>query len=243
MAEGENAMANPPDLAANDQTAVSSGLMMNDDRSGEISGDITTVSKKAPAGAQEEVGEDQQRDIKTKLDVNRQRSENIRKAMVKLSEEKDLGANLASKLFNGPMGMVIKKIPFVSALINRFMAKSNLALKIKTLQKIRGKLKLAKTGAAIYDGSMSWGEAFSLLSETIIIPILLIIIYIPWIIVYIFYKEGPITKTIVKAIKEINKILVPLEKQFQQEQQRKAALADLRGMEISAAREQVQNAA
>lgn len=123
------------------------------------------------------------------------------------------------------------------------MAKSNLALKIKTLQKIRGKLKLAKTGAAIYDGSMSWGEAFSLLSETIIIPILLIIIYIPWIIVYIFYKEGPITKTIVKAIKEINKILVPLEKQFQQEQQRKAALADLRGMEISAAREQVQNAA
>ncbi len=236
MAEGDQAMTNPPGLAANDQSAVASDLMK-----GDISGDITSVSKRS-AGPQAEVGEGQQQNIQTSLGAERQRLQQIQRAEAKLTGE-GAGAEAGGKLFGGITGVILQKIPGVGMLINRFKKSADLESKIKTLEKMKRRLKLAKTTAAIVDAIRRWSEAVAASSETIVIPIFLVIGFIPWVMFSVIFDLGPTAKTINQVTKKADKTLSMLKKLVQQNAQRKAALNDLRGAEISAAREQVENAA
>ncbi len=251
MAEGEMAMANPPYLAANEQTAAASDFDMDRMRSIQASnepfegsllkGDIT--SARAPNRPAAEVPEEQQQSIETSLSAQRQQLDQIRKAEAKLVGEGVGSAEGGGKLFGGVVGFVVQKIPGVGMLMNRFKKSTDLGSKIKILEKMKRRLMLAKTTAAIVDAFRRWLEAFTATSETIIIPIFLIFGLIPWVVFSVIFELGPTTKMINQATKRINQTLVTLKKLYQQEQQRKTALADLKGMEIRVARNQVETTA
>lgn len=248
MAEEEMAMANPPDLTANEQPAVASDFEMNRIKSlqgydesaenGLLKGDITT--NRAPSGPAPKVSEEQQGGIESSLIATRQRLGQIRKAEARLGGEQG-GAEVGGKLFTGSTGLIIQKIPGIGMLMNRFN-KADTGTKIKILERIKLILRLAKTGAAIFDAIRRWIEIFAATIETIIIPILMILGFIPWVFFCAVLQVGPTARVIDHGTKQVNRTLKTLKKFFQEEEQRKAALANLREAEMSAANEQLQNA-
>lgn len=247
----EEARSNPPDLNADEQTAAASDFEMNRMRSmqgyGESSegdllkGDI--ASERAPRAVADEIPEEEQREVETSLRSSRQQLGQIRKAEAKLEGGGKVGSTGSGKLFTGSVGLIIQKVPGIGMLENIFK-KAGLRQKIKTLERMKSLLKLAKTAAALWDAGVSWLEVAGALSETIIVPILMVLFSPLWFFFLGFiFQKGPTAKAIGEAIRTIDKALLPIKKLWQQEEQRKAAMANLRNMEMAAANEQAQNVA
>ena len=129
---------------------------------------------------------------------------------------------IKGELFSGITADILKRIPGLASSLNAFKT-SDLKGRIKILKKLNRRLKIAKSGAAIADAVRTWLEIFVPTVETIVIPIIMILLIPFWLFVFVAFQDkvpgATMSKTISKATKTVGKTLNQYLKAAQSEQQ------------------------
>ncbi|HLD60822.1 MAG TPA: hypothetical protein VJA27_01680, partial [Patescibacteria group bacterium] len=132
------------------------------------------------------------------------------------------------------LGLVRKVVPPIDNILSR-LESASMEAQLRILKTLRGMLQLAKLGAGFADGIQTWGKAFAITLETIIVPILLVIIFLPWLLLYTLIGNAMpgavLSKAVARVIKKIDELLKPLEEYIKREKMKKTMAARITQLE------------
>jgi hypothetical protein len=101
---------------------------------------------------------------------------------------------------------------------------------VKILKRTKGVLTVAETGAGLLDGLLLWVKIFGATLETIIIPLILIVLFLPWMVIYALFGKtlnGKFSKAIDQVRTIIDKLLAQVENKLKKKTMKQATLARL----------------
>ena len=131
--------------------------------------------------------------------------------------------------FPGIQGAVTDVLRKVNGTKNIFN-ETKLRAQVTILKAKIAMLKGLRNTLALFDGIVSWGEWVTGLSETIVIPILLIPC-IPFFLIFYYVFGGPTSKAVEEIIDEFKKILKPLEEKYKKMKAAKGMLRRLKTLD------------
>jgi hypothetical protein len=203
------------------QTAGQSDDLMKGDMRSSIIPDEEPASTKPP-----EVTPEVQNSIEVRQQEARQQAQTTQQMQEVIAKGKT--AKMSGQLLSGTMSRIIKRIPGAGALLSQFKGAS-LPKMIKILEKLKRLLNGVKKTAGITEGIVRYAEVMGATIETIIVPILMLLIFPFYLLFLFFFPEffSKIAKTIDKVIERLNKFLVEIKKMEAQQRQKKEATARL----------------
>ena len=232
MAEGENNFSEDyADLQTPAEASPESQGRIAADMQADIhKADIVVDKPKTPAGAQQELPENDQSRVAAEHSARTQQIQQSIKAEAGAAGAKN---EIKGDLIPPGFARILEKLPGIGAVMRQLKTK-DINRRIKIILRFRKMLKTAKTGASMVDGITNWAKVFAVTLETIIIPILLIFLLLPWLAAYAILQEkmpgARITKTIAKVLSAVDKSVPALQKAAQNEQGKKSAMARLNAL-------------
>ncbi|MFA6105719.1 MAG: hypothetical protein WC725_03975 [Patescibacteria group bacterium] len=190
--------------------------------------DIIVDKPSGTGGEPNKVPEGQEAEIANQQQIQRQQAQN--QAMLRQSANaglNDSSGKIKGDLFSGDTAAILKTIPGIGGSLSAFKV-SDLGGRIKILKKLDRRLKIAKSGAAIADATITWVEAFTASLPIFIVgPLIMILIAPFWLLIFMVFQEkvplARLSKVVSKATKQVSKALKQYLMAAQDEQQRQEA--------------------
>lgn len=183
-------------------------------------------------GAQPELSPEAQNDAAAELAANRDKIAQLEKLKQTIQSEV---TNFKNDLAKGKLlGLIRKVVPPIDSILKK-LESASLESQYRILRTLRSTLQLAKIGAGFADGLQTWGEAVALTWPTLIVPVLLVLIFIPWILLYMLAGSAipgaALSKAVAQLIKKIDELLKPLEEHIKREKTKKSLTARITQLE------------